>query len=1000
MTKRFPLHIHISTLFLMLVVVTGTLIGGVGYKLSRDILEATATDMVARVNREISGELEQIISPAEMALNLVSHSNIVQAHTLEERMAYLPLLRTVLDGSNALSSVYIGYDDGDFLFVRHVHDEGERAVLKAPEGTKYILQSIERNTVPPRGRYIYLDADFKPFQTDDRADYVSAYDPRSRVWFQEASRTEKQIKTAPYLFFSNQKIGMTLAVRSHQGLGVVGEDILLETLSDSLQRQKITPGTQIVLINGEGGVLAHENIAQFTEVKNAEGIQKKVALAKLQELGIPVLAEIAKNVRYEDTAAVKDMRISDGLQSWHASVTPLQLEGAAPLYLVTAIPDHELLGAAFRLRTTAVLITALIILISIPVTWWIARIISKSLRALTSEAESIYRFEFSDSTAKRAPSMVLEVDELSHVMEQMKRTIRRFLDINMLVAAEENFDQLLPKLLREVLSISHAQGGVLYLNGPEGLTPVSALLANGTPLPGMETGHLQVLNVQAVDTDSHQHMGPLMSHAIHKGTVHESILKPADVTQIGLDRYVTLEEISRQPYHAIAVPLLNRQHQLVGAMLLLIGEEACDDARVSFVAALSGSTAITLETRELIKSQKELFEAFIQLIASAIDAKSPYTGGHCARVPELTKMLARAACDTTTGPFKNFTLNPDEWEAVHIAAWLHDCGKVTTPEYVVDKSTKLETLYNRIHEIRMRFELLKREAEIQTLNTILAGGDPQTARDQLKQRHQQLDDDYTFLATCNQGGEMLAPDKLQRLKTIAAHTWTRTLDDRIGLSHEELQRKKRTPAPQLPVTEPLLADKEEHLIERRTQDRIPADNKWGFNMLAPEHLYNQGELYNLSITRGTLTAEERYKINEHIIQTLIMLDKLPFPKHLRNVPEIAGGHHEKMDGSGYPKGLKKEDMSPVARMMAIADIFEALTAIDRPYKEGKTLSESLKIMAGMRDGQHIDPDLFDLFLNSGAYLQYARQYMRPEQIDAVDIEKYLSPSAVERGGTQ
>jgi HD-GYP domain-containing protein (c-di-GMP phosphodiesterase class II) len=113
-------------------------------------------------------------------------------------------------------------------------------------------------------------------------------------------------------------------------------------------------------------------------------------------------------------------------------------------------------------------------------------------------------------------------------------------------------------------------------------------------------------------------------------------------------------------------------------------------------------------------------------------------------------------------------------------------------------------------------------------------------------------------------------------------------------------------------------------------------------MDVPEFLYNRGELHNLSIQRGTLTPEDRYKINEHIVQTIKMLDKLPFPKHLKSVPELAGGHHEKMDGTGYPKRLTRDDMSPVSRMMAVADIFEALTAVDRPYKKVRNCPKPLK----------------------------------------------------------
>ncbi len=262
-------------------------------------------------------------------------------------------------------------------------------------------------------------------------------------------------------------------------------------------------------------------------------------------------------------------------------------------------------------------------------------------------------------------------------------------------------------------------------------------------------------------------------------------------------------------------------------------------------------------------------------------------------------MLAEAAVQSKDGPYRDFTLSDEDWEAVHIASWLHDCGKMTTSEYVVNKATKL-------HE-----------------------------------KQQKMEDDFAFVASCNEGGEFLDEDRA------------------------------------------------EHRIERQERDRIEAKNPWDFKVRVPDLLYNRGELYNLLVGRGTLSEEERFKINEHIIQTIVMLSQLPFPKHLRNVPEIAGGHHEKMDGTGYPKQLMKEQMSPVARMIAIADIFEALIAVDRPDKKGKTLSEAIRIMSFMRNDQHIDAELFDLFLRSGVYKQYAEEHMRPEQIDTLEIEEYL-----------
>ena len=441
----------------------------------------------------------------------------------------------------------------------------------------------------------------------------------------------------------------------------------------------------------------------------------------------------------------------------------------------------------------------------------------------------------------------------------------------------------------------------------------------------------------------------------------------------------------------VAIPLRDRTRQTVGILALFSpGAVIPSPERLAFAEALSGTAAVAIETQRLLEARKALLDAFIRLVAGAIDAKSPYTGGHCQRVPELTFMLAEAACAAKDGPFKDFELSDEQWEALHIAGWLHDCGKVTTPEYVVDKATKLETIYDRIHEIRMRFEVLKRDAQIDCWKGIAAGGDGEALRAELDRQLAALDEEFAFVAGCNEGGEFMDPKKVERLRQIGARTWLRTLDDRLGLSHDEKARKDRARPAALPAVERLLDDKPEHIIPRTDTDLMPADNPWGFQLEVPEHKHNRGELYNLAIARGTLTAEERYIINHHIVQTIIMLSQLPFPSHLKTVPAIAGGHHEKMDGTGYPKRLKREEMPLTARMMAIADIFEALTAADRPYKKGKTVSEALKIMSFMKRDQHIDPQLFELFLTSGAYRRYAERFLRPEQVDEVDIAQYLS----------
>jgi len=424
-------------------------------------------------------------------------------------------------------------------------------------------------------------------------------------------------------------------------------------------------------------------------------------------------------------------------------------------------------------------------------------------------------------------------------------------------------------------------------------------------------------------------------------------------------------------------------------------ESAAFDSSVKEIHALIRAFALMKRTiRKLLNQQRKLFNDLTKLIAGAIDAKSPYTGGHCARVPELAKMIAEAACDAAKGPLADFSMETEDqhWE-FEVAAWLHDCGKVTTPEFIVDKATKLETIYNRIHEIRMRFEVLLRDAEIDYYRRRLAGDSKETdLRKQLEESRRQIAEDFDFVAQCNIGGELMADEKIARLKRIASKTWVRHLDDRIGISRDEALLKEASPPPPLPAVEPLLADKPEHIIPR-PQSEAAMDSGFRFKMAIPENQYNLGELYNLSIRKGTLSPEDRFKINEHIIQTIVMLDNLDFPEYLRQVPEFAGAHHETMNGTGYPRGLRKKEMPVQARIIAIADIFEALTAADRPYKTPKTVNEALGIMSRMRDDAHIDADLFDLFLKGRIYEKYARQYLAPEQLDEVDVDSYRAPVA-------
>jgi hypothetical protein len=290
-------------------------------------------------------------------------------------------------------------------------------------------------------------------------------------------------------------------------------------------------------------------------------------------------------------------------------------------------------------------------------------------------------------------------------------------------------------------------------------------------------------------------------------------------------------------------------------------------------------------------------------------------------------LLADAVNNIQEGPLADFKLTDKDRYELRIASLMHDCGKVTTPVHIVDKATKLETLFDRIHLVDARFEVVRRDAEVRKWQEIANGAPADEAEQRYAAYCGQLDADREFLRKSNIGGERMSDEDIERTKQIAT------------------QYRWRNPAGE---DVPFLSD---------------------------------NELLNLTIRAGTLTADEREVINHHIVATIRMLEHLPWPKHLKNVPEYAGGHHERMDGKGYPKGLKREEMSWQARMMGIADIFEALTANDRPYKKAMKVSTALSILENFKNNGHIDPDLYEVFVKAEVYRRYGEAFLDPVQMD-------------------
>ena len=534
-------------------------------------------------------------------------------------------------------------------------------------------------------------------------------------------------------------------------------------------------------------------------------------------------------------------------------------------------------------------------------------------------------------------------------MDNSSDLFRRLEQLNSIGAAlskERDITRLLESILIAAKTITHADGGTLYRMTEDGhalrfeimRTDSLRIAMGGTTGNPINFPNLPLINDKGESNDS-----MVAAYA----AIHDKTVNIADAyTEAGFDFSGTRRFDERTGYRSqsfLTVPMKDHEGEIIGVLQLInaldpktLEVKHFSSADQSLAESLASQAAIALTNRLLITQLEVLFESFISLINMAIDEKSPYTGGHCQRVPTLTMMLAEAADAIQEGPLATFRMDERDRYELKIAGLLHDCGKVTTPVHVVDKATKLQTLFDRIELIDTRFEVLKRDAEIRALRRQLAlcrnrdTADEEAIWQEFREEVQALDGDREFLRKANVGGEAMQDEDLQRVRTIGS------------------------------------------------------GRKWRHGDGAETDFLSADEVANLTIRAGTLTMEERGIINHHIVATIKMLEQLPWPKHLTRVPEYAGGHHERMDGKGYPKGLTREQMSVQARMMGIADIFEALTARDRPYKQGMKLSQAMGIMAKFRNGGHIDPDLFDVFVRQGVYRRYAEQFIDPAQIDEVD----------------
>jgi len=939
-------------------------------------------------------------------------------------------------------AIYLGFENDNFFEV--INLESSRVVrgqYKALPTDRWIVVKVSGQGDERQRVYDYYDAKFKLRTSISEA---TDYYPSLRPWFVSAEEG-KINKTEPYLFQILQAPGQTYSTKIKNSGHVVAVDIALSSYSDFFKTNKIGNNSEVFLYQTDGDLIAssrHSVIAnlpvppQMAMTEDEKALVERYSRLKVSnELDwAPIDYAVSGQPRGYSVDFLKMLSAMLGIEfnfmngfSWEELVELFKAEKISILQPIYKTPNNESLGLfsepfiklPYSLVTQPGQSPISHIkqlngkIVAIPKGWSIIKVIENdypeiSVQQVASTREVMNLVQAGLVDAGLDNTLILDYTAKQYFITELQ--FHDDIDFapvafphELRLVVSEKHPELLALLNKAIANFDPEHRALLE----EKWLQREQVVQNSTTVPyrelielGKQSRNYQKLQTVKLDgvayfayvspittaTETSELIAIITPVAEVMGPAMEKVMFTIWVTLGFLLVLTPLPWILASPIVTPIRKLEQENEKIKRREYELVSKP---QSSIKEIDELGQSMLDMSESlKQFEKDQEALMDSFIQLIAEAIDDKSPYTAGHCERVPELAFMLAKQAEQVEYGAFEGFRFkSEEEWREFKVAAWLHDCGKITTPEHVVDKGSKLETIYNRIHEIRARFEILLRDAELDYWHNRVAFPEQETElKAELARKQAQIHEDYEFVARMNVGGEFLTDDKKQRIRTIAEQTWMRHLDDRIGLSPlEETRLSGESSA--LPVEEKLLQDKPEHLIER--MHSVDYDPALGINMEVPHYLYNQGELYNLLIERGTLTAEDRFKINEHIIATIKMLENLPFPAELAKVPRYASTHHETMKGTGYPRKLSGDELSIPERIMVLSDIYEALTASDRPYKKAKPVSVAIDILSKMVDDDHIDREVFELFLTSGVYIDYAKRYLPDSQRDKVDIGKYL-----------
>lgn len=419
----------------------------------------------------------------------------------------------------------------------------------------------------------------------------------------------------------------------------------------------------------------------------------------------------------------------------------------------------------------------------------------------------------------------------------------------------------------------------------------------------------------------------------------------------------------------LVIPLRDHENQING-VLQLINRQTANGRVIAFtkndqtiVQAMSYQAAISLTTQKLLQEHIKLFDAFVRVLAEGLGEKSSYTYGHINRVAELTLLLAEEVSNWNEGLYQQIQFDKNQMEELRLAGWMHDIGKLTTPEHVVSKPIKLQLLLDRFEIIIQRFNSKIKDVEIEALKKKVKGlekGEPaayfKKIETEKKKQVRVLIKDLKQINQGNVGGEFLE-DKDRNIINKYSKIKTRT----------HLRVK----------TSIIMGEQRINGIEKASGEKT-------------EPLINEEEKGYLLISKGTLSNAERKIINDHAERSWRWLMSLPFPKKKMKLPLYAGAHHETLTGTGYPNQLKAEQLPIQSRIIAVADIFEALTANDRPYKSPMHLKKALDILGDMVKKGDLDAEIVRIFLKSELYKKYALRFLDKDQISNIDTDDWIS----------